>query len=266
MLLAASPTTPSAARRAATPVEASLATAAVVVAAMVAAAVAGRGRCSPLCAPTVAMTPRCRSARAVTGRSTAAIVSVACETKRGVVPLFAGVLKHLAVHSLTMAARCTFWFGPGGLEGIQVPLWQFQGFCVDLTHWTWSKCRFADAMLAASHRIAAGHAAVLRAVTGRSPTRATPYTQAGVKPAPWECHCCRPLSFGRRWRRVLCLAFAATAWEVRQSPLFRVAGASGSFALSRLTGFFDLAGHLGYEFEDSVFGVVRLDRGGFAVY
>ena len=76
----------------------------------------------------------------------------------------------------------------------------------------------------------------------------------------------------RRWRQGqrggpfwLCLAFAATAREVRQSPLFRVAGASGSFALSRLTGFFDLAGHLGYEFEDSVFGVVRLDRGGFAV-
>ena len=162
MLLAASPTTPSAARRAATPVEASLATAAVVVAAMVAAAaVAGRGRCSPLCAPTVAMTPRCRSARAVTGRSTAAIVSVACETKRGVVPLFAGVLKHLAVHCLTMAARCTFWFCPGGLEGIQVPLWQFQGFCVDLTHCTWSKCRFADAMLAASHRMAAGRGSVV---------------------------------------------------------------------------------------------------------
>ena len=135
MLLAASPTTPSAARRAATPVEASLATA-VVVAAMVVVAVAGRGRCSPLCAPTVAMTPRCRSARAVTGRSTAAIVSIACETKRGVVPLFAGVLKHLAVHSLTMAARCTFWFGPGGLEGIQVPLWQLQGFSVDLTYCT----------------------------------------------------------------------------------------------------------------------------------
>ena len=115
MLLAASPTTPSAARRAATPVEASLATAAVVVAAMVAAAVVVvvNVRCSPLCAPTVAMTPRCRSARAVTGRSTAAIVSVACETKRGVVPLFAGVLKHLAVHSLTMAARCTFWFCAG---------------------------------------------------------------------------------------------------------------------------------------------------------
>ena len=131
MLLAASPPTPGAARRAATPVEASLA---MVVAAVAAAAVAGRGRCSPLCAPTVAMTPRCRSARAVTGRSTAAIVSVACETKRGVVPLFAGVLKHLAVHSLIMAARCTFWFCPGGLEGIQVPLWQFQGFCVDLTH------------------------------------------------------------------------------------------------------------------------------------
>ena len=255
MLLAASPTTPGAARRAATPVETSLAM-------VVAVAVAGRGRCSPLCAPTVALTPRCRSARAVTGRSTAATVSTACGTKRGVVPLFAGVLKHLAVHCLTMAARCTFWFCPGGLEGIQVPLWQFQGFCVDLTHCTWSKCRFADAMLAASHRIAAGHVAVL---CTESPTRATPYTQAGVKPAPWECHCCRPLSFGRRWHRVLCLAFAATAREVRQSPLFRVAGASGSFALSRLTGFFDLAGHLGYEFEDSVFGVVRLDRGGFAV-
>ena len=57
------------------------------------------------------------------------------------------------------------------------------------------------------------------------------------------------------WR---CLAFAAAGREVRQSPLFRVAGASGSFALSRLTGFFDLAGHLGCEFEDSVFGVVRV--------
>ena len=152
MLLAASPTTPGAARRAATPVEASLATAAVVVVAAV------NVRCSLLCAPAVAMTPRCRSARAVTGRSTAATVSTACGTKRGVVPLFAGVLKHLAVHSLTMAARCTFWFCPGGLEGIQVPLRQFQGFCVDLTHRTWSKCRIADAMLAASHRNAAVHA------------------------------------------------------------------------------------------------------------
>ncbi len=64
----------------------------------------------------------------------------------------------------------------------------------------------------------------------------------------------------------LCLVFDAAGREVRQSPLYRVAGASGSFALSRLTGFFDLAGHLGYEFEDSVFEVVRLDRGGFAVY
>ena len=164
MLLAASPTTPGAARRAATPVEASLVTAAATVAVMV----AGRGRCSPLCAPTVALTPQCRSARAVTGRSTAAIVSTACETKRGVVPLFAGVLKHLAVHSLTMAARCTFWFGPGGLEGIQVPSWEFQSFCVDLTHCRWSKCRIADAMLAASHRIAARHAgtpSAFRAIT-----------------------------------------------------------------------------------------------------
>ena len=154
MLLAASPTTPGAARRAATPVEASLAMVAAV-------AVVVNVRCSPLCAPTVAMTPRCRSARAVTGRSTAAIVSTACGTKRGVVPLFAGVLKHLAVHSLTMAARCTFWFCPGGLEGIQVPLWQFQGFCVDLTHCTWSECRFADAMLAASHRMAVGRGSVV---------------------------------------------------------------------------------------------------------
>ena len=102
MLLAASPTTLGAARRAATPVEVSLATAAVAV------AVAVNVRCSPLCAPTVALTPRCRSARAVTGRSTVAIVSTACETKRGVVPLFAGVPEHLAVHSLTMAVRCTF--------------------------------------------------------------------------------------------------------------------------------------------------------------
>ena len=132
MLLAASPTTPGAARRAATPVEASLA---MVVAAV---AVVVNVRCSTLCAPTVALTPRCRSARAVTGRSTAATVSTACGTKRGVVPLFAGVVKHLAVHSLTMAARCTFSFCPGGLEGIWVPLWQFQGFCVDLTHATWS--------------------------------------------------------------------------------------------------------------------------------
>ena len=155
MLLAASPTTPGAARRAATPVEASLA---MVVAAVAAVAVVVNVRCSTLCAPTVALTPRCRSARVVTGRSTAATVSTACGTKRGVVPLFAGVLKHLAVHSLTMAARCTFWFCPGGLEGIQVPLWQFQGFCVDLTHCTWSKCRFADVMLAASHRMAVGHA------------------------------------------------------------------------------------------------------------
>ena len=154
MLLAASPTIPGAARRAAAPVEASLA----MVAAVAAAAVVVNVRCSPLCAPTVALTPRCRSARVVTGRSTAATVSTACGTKRGVVPLFAGVLKHLAVHSLTMAARCTFWFCPGGLEGIQVPLWQFQGFCVDLTHCTWSKCRIADAMLAASHRNAAVHA------------------------------------------------------------------------------------------------------------
>ena len=157
MLLAASPTTPGAARRAATPVEASLA----MVAAVAAAVVVVNVRCSPLCAPTVAMTPRCRFARAVTGRSTAAIVSTACETKRGVVPLFAGVLKHLAVHSLTMAARCTFWFCPGGLEGIQVTSWQFQGFCVDLTHCTWSKCRFADAMLAASHRMAAGRGSIV---------------------------------------------------------------------------------------------------------
>ena len=93
-----------------------------------------------------------------------------------------------------------------------------------------------------------------------------------MKPAPWECHCCRPLSFGRRWRRVLCLAFAAAGREVRQSPLFRVAGASGSFALSRLIGFFDLAGHLGYEFEDSVLGlsawtvVVLPFRDAFAVF
>ena len=154
MLLAASPTTPGAASRAATPVEASLA----MVVAVAAVVVVVNVRCSPLCAPTVAMTPRCRSARAVTGRSTVATVSTACGTKRGVVPLFAGVLKHLAVHSLTMAARCTFWFCPGGLEGIRVPLWQFQGFCVDVTHSTWSKCRFADAMLTASHRMAVGHA------------------------------------------------------------------------------------------------------------
>ena len=63
----------------------------------------------------------------------------------------------------------------------------------------------------------------------------------------------------------LCLVFAAAGREVRQSPLFRVAAACRSLALSRLTDFFHLAGHLGYEFEDSVFGVVRLDRGGFAV-
>ena len=63
----------------------------------------------------------------------------------------------------------------------------------------------------------------------------------------------------------LCFAFAAIGREVRQSPLFRVAAGLGSLVLSRLTDFFHLAGHLGYEFEDSVFGVVRLDRGGFAV-
>ena len=133
------------------------------------------------------------------------------------------------------------------------------------THVTRSKRRVPDGMLAVSHRIAARHVGVpaaLPVITVSSPTRALPDTQAGVKPAPWECHCCRPLSLGRRWRRVLCLAFAATAREVRQSPLFRVAAAWRSLALSRLTGFF----HLGYEFEDSVFGVVRLDRGGFAVY
>ena len=157
MLLTASPTTPGAARRAATPVEASLVTAAVAAAVVVVVNV----RYSPLCAPTVALTPRCRSARAVTGRSTAAIVSVACGTKRGVVPLFAGVLKHLAAIIKEWTARCTFWFCPGGLEGIQVPLWQFQGFCVDLTLCTWSKCRFADAMLAASHRMAVGRGSVV---------------------------------------------------------------------------------------------------------
>ena len=161
MLLTASPTTPGAARRAATPAEASLVTAAVAAAVVVVVVVVVNVRCSPLCAPTVALTPRCRSARVVTVRSTAATVSTACGTKRGVVPLFAGVLKHLAVHSLIMAARCTFWFCPGGLEGIQVPLWQFQGFCVDLTHCTWSKCRFADAMLAASHRMAAGRGSIV---------------------------------------------------------------------------------------------------------
>ena len=63
----------------------------------------------------------------------------------------------------------------------------------------------------------------------------------------------------------LCLAFVAAGREVRQSPLFRVAVAWRSLALSRLTDFFHLAGDLGYEFEDSVFEVVRLDRGGFAV-
>ena len=52
-------------------------------------------------------------------------------------------------------------------------------------------------------------------------------------------------------------AFSATGREVWQSPLFRVAGAWRSLTLSRLTGFFDLAGHLGYEFEDLVFGVAR---------
>ena len=124
-------------------------------------------------------------------------------------------------------------------------------------------------MLAASHRIAAGHLGVVPSLpdtTVSSPTRALPYTRAGVKPAPWECHCCRLLSLGRRWRRVLCLAFAATAREVGQSPLFRVAGAWRSLALSRLTGFFHLAGHLGYEFKVFVLGVARLRRGGFAVY
>ena len=64
----------------------------------------------------------------------------------------------------------------------------------------------------------------------------------------------------------LCLAFAATGREVRQSPLFRVAAAWRSLALSRLTGFFHFAGHLGYEFKDFVLGIARLGRGGFAVY
>ena len=73
----------------------------------------------------------------------------------------------------------------------------------------------------------------------------------------------------RRWRQGqrggplwLCLAFAAAGREVRQSPLFRVAGAWRSLALSRLTRFF----HLGYELEDFVFGVSRLRHGSFAVY
>ena len=66
----------------------------------------------------------------------------------------------------------------------------------------------------------------------------------------------------------LCLAFAAAATgrEVRQSPLFRVAAAIGrAWRFRGLLAFFDLAGHLGLEFKDSVFGVTRLGRGGFAV-
>ena len=208
MLLAASPTTPGAARRAATPVEASLA---MVVAAVVVVNV----RCSPLCAPTVALTPRCRSARVVTGRSTAATVSTACGTKRGVVPLFAGVLKHLAVHSLTMAARCTFWFCPGGLEGIQVPLWQFQGFCVDLTHCTWSKCRFADAMLAASHRMAAGRGSIVV-----DDYRVVPH--AGVAELEGTC----PAGFPMEWCWLLARRCDALR-ELRPPAGCSIAGAKG---------------------------------------
>ena len=76
----------------------------------------------------------------------------------------------------------------------------------------------------------------------------------------------------RRWRQgqrggsfgyaLLSPPLPGRSGRVRCSLLLR---RRPSFALSRLTGFFDLAGHLGYEFEDSVFGVVRLDRGGFAV-
>ena len=65
--------------------------------------------------------------------------------------------------------------------------------------------------------------------------------------------------------RALCLAFVAAGREAWQGPLFRVAAAWGILALSRRTGFVGPAGQLGYEFEVSLFGVARLERGRFAV-
>ena len=100
--------------------------------------------------------------------------------------------------------------------------------------------RVPDGMLAAFHRIAAGYVGMVLSLpytTVSSPTRALPYTQAGVKPAPWECHCCRPLSLGRRWRRVLCLAFVAGGQEARESQLMLVAVTWASLSLSRRTAF-----------------------------
>ena len=61
-----------------------------------------------------------------------------------------------------------------------MPLWQFQGFCVDLTHCTWSKCRFADAMLAASCRMAAGRGSIVVDDYRVVPTRALPNSRARV--------------------------------------------------------------------------------------
>ena len=61
------------------------------------------------------------------------------------------------------------------------------------------------------------------------------------------------------------LAFVVAGGDAWQPPLCHLAAAWSGLALSRLTGFFHLAGYLGYEFEDTVFGVARLDRGGFAV-
>ena len=126
--------------------------------------------------------------------------------------------------------------------------------------------RVPDGMLAAFHRIAAGYVGMVLSLpytTVSSPTRALPYTQAGVKPAPWECHCCRPLSLGRRWRRVLCLAFVAGGQEARESQLMLVAVTWASLSLSRRTAFLGLAGDLGYEFKGCLFGVVILAHGGF---
>ena len=65
---------------------------------------------------------------------------------------------------------------------------------------------------------------------------------------------------------VLWPAVVASARLLWQSPLFRVAASWASLALSPCTGCYGLAGHLGYELEDFVFGVSRSRRGSFAVY
>ena len=77
--------------------------------------------------------------------------------------------------------------------------------------------RVPDGMLAAFHRIAAGYVGMVLSLpytTVSSPTRALPYTQAGVKPAPWECHCCRPLS----WVDVGAACYALLSSPVGRRP------------------------------------------------